>query len=647
MNRNKLELIFSLFKELIILPVILTYIFHSFRFLNCQDTKELKKIGIEHFKYEAYKEAIEALMKVYAKDPSDAEIAAYIGLAYTIGYVDRKSKAIPYLERAVEAGVGGDSILFYLALAYHYSYNFDKAIELYQNFIKSKGKENLKKIASRNIRQCEIGKELIKHPRLVRISNLGKKVNSEAPDYYPYVTPDEQFLFFNSRRNERNMGYQTADLFKTSDVYVSQAKSGEWQTPQSAGAVINSIEDDEICGLSWSGNIIFLHKTFPPENAGDIYISYKKGKLWTTPELLPPPINTKSYEVTASLSITEDSIFFASDRDGGKGNMDIYMCKKLPNGSWGTPINLQEINTEWDELFPFIMPDGSRLYFSSNSEISMGGYDIFYSNKKEDGGWSLPINMGHPINTPLDETFVSFNSKGNIAYISGFRENTIGHLDLYQIEFLDVEPLLTVIRGTIFYKVPIDYTNRYFFYILKKDTQKLFVLADYAKLFTDAGYVIDDSLEKKPPGENFFIQYLVYEDKKTKKREKVLLDKLTSLPPGKIITVESKVIDNTQFDKITEIKKFEEFPIAKAELYVKDKNDNEMGIYLSTQKGTFAIILPPGDYNISTTCYGYRDTTINITVKGKDAFQPLMELNLELSPINPPAPINYQGLIRK
>ena len=100
-----------------------------------------------------------------------------------------------------------------------------------------------------------------------------------------------------------------------------------------------------------------------------------------------------------------------------KKNMNIYIIRRLPNMKWGVAEILPEtINTEYDEDFPVILPDGKTLYFSSKGHNSMGGYDIFksvfdsISNK-----WSKPENLGVPINSPDDDYLFVIDTTGKQA----------------------------------------------------------------------------------------------------------------------------------------------------------------------------------------------------------------------------------------
>jgi outer membrane protein OmpA-like peptidoglycan-associated protein len=145
------------------------------------------------------------------------------------------------------------------------------------------------------------------------------------------------------------------------------------------------------------------------------------------------PYNSPEYNIIhPSLSQDGQSLYFASDMPGGKGAMDLYLSKKI-NGAWTPPVNLGEkVNTEKDELFPFIAANG-LLYFSSNGHAdSLGGLDI-YETKIKDGVAQRSFNMGEPVNSPYDD-FGYYIAANNIkGFISSNRKDNGGDDDVYEL----------------------------------------------------------------------------------------------------------------------------------------------------------------------------------------------------------------------
>ena len=184
---------------------------------------------------------------------------------------------------------------------------------------------------------------------------------------------------------------------------------------------------------------------------GNIYYSTFSGATYQNKVKFDDAVNSGSFESAATISRDENTLFFASDREGGFGGKDLYMTRKLPTGAWAEPQNLgPKINTEYNEDFPFLFHDGQSLYFASQGHSSIGGYDIFKSTwNEENNTWTTPVNIGYPVNTPEDNMTISFTEDQEHAYVSCFRKDSKGDLDIYRVTFLDKDPRRTIYKCKI------------------------------------------------------------------------------------------------------------------------------------------------------------------------------------------------------
>jgi OmpA family/WD40-like Beta Propeller Repeat len=161
-------------------------------------------------------------------------------------------------------------------------------------------------------------------------------------------------------------------------------------------------------------------------------------------ELQSLPFNSNEYSVAhPALSVDGTKLYFTSDMPGGFGGMDLYVSDK-ESGRWGPPMNLgPDVNTEGHEIFPYISPDG-RLYFASDGHVGLGGLDIFYTSSKENNVWSMPENLGYPMNTVADDFSIIFNEEGTCGFLASDREGGVGHDDIYSFKktALSVEVLV-------------------------------------------------------------------------------------------------------------------------------------------------------------------------------------------------------------
>jgi outer membrane protein OmpA-like peptidoglycan-associated protein len=161
----------------------------------------------------------------------------------------------------------------------------------------------------------------------------------------------------------------------------------------------------------------------------------KKDGTWSNPEPISSNVNSTHNENSVSISPDGQTLFFTSDRPGGKGGIDIYMSKLDKRGQWGKPTNLgAPINTAADEDGPFIDYDGKTLYFSSRGHEGMGGYDIFVSEYDSAAKkWSEPVNIGYPINTPDEDIYFVKSGDRKFGYYASVKDGGLGEKDIYKV----------------------------------------------------------------------------------------------------------------------------------------------------------------------------------------------------------------------
>jgi hypothetical protein len=195
---------------------------------------------------------------------------------------------------------------------------------------------------------------------------------------------------------------------------------------------------------------VYYKETF--RGVGDLHVAeFSKEGRAKNAKVLGATINSKYAEIAGCLSADGKKFYFASDREGGYGGIDIYLCQILPNGEWSEAMNLgPTVNTKFDEDFPNVFNNGKELYFSSTGHSSMGGYDVFKAVWNESKKKFVSVeNLGYPINTPEDNMNFRLSDDGKYGYIAALRKEGHGGLDIYRVNFNKVEPKYTVIRGKV------------------------------------------------------------------------------------------------------------------------------------------------------------------------------------------------------
>ena len=173
------------------------------------------------------------------------------------------------------------------------------------------------------------------------------------------------------------------------------------------------------------------------------------------PENMGSQINTGAWESQPSLTADGRTLYFISDRNGGRGLRDVWVSKKQNDGKWHRAENLGEpVNTKDDDVSPYIHANGQRLYFASKGHIGMGGFDIYFSDKTE-YGWGAPVNIGYPLNTGKDEVSLFITPDGVNGFYSKdyVDKNSLKRSLIYEMnipESLRIKNKSSFVKGNVF-----------------------------------------------------------------------------------------------------------------------------------------------------------------------------------------------------
>jgi outer membrane protein OmpA-like peptidoglycan-associated protein/tetratricopeptide (TPR) repeat protein len=390
-----------------------------------------------------YREARQHYLFANKYNSENPELNYKIGICYL--FSDDKYESINYLRKAYIADNQISSDIHYvLARAYHLTLEFDRAIEEYNKHLSALPPKLMVEQSpeiKRKIQECENGKILVANPVRVIITNLGENINSEADDYNSIFVSGDSIMYFTSRRMHDEKAKRSAyDNKFFENIYMSERRDSEWTKAQNLGKKVNK-KNQNTAALDVSGDGSRLYIYNGHKDAGNIYECKLKKGFWTTPKELSGRYNTKFRETTLSISPDQKTFYFVSSNPKvSLGGRDIFVVAKNPQGKWDKPVNIgSKINTPYDEECINVSPDGNTLYFSSKGHNSMGGYDVFRSDKNDLGEWSPPVNIGYPVNTPDDEVFYSVSPVGKYAYYSANRMGTIGGRDIFRILYLGAE----------------------------------------------------------------------------------------------------------------------------------------------------------------------------------------------------------------
>jgi len=429
-------------KVLLLIPAVLVFLsaYAQEKKMSGKEKKEIEIYGADAeylFSEGNYYRALPLYLKLIKLDSAEEYYWYRAGICYI--YTDEKEKSITFLEKVYDEDADVKDIQYYLGRAYHINFKFDTAITVFKKYLAGHPSEEKKRSALNYIKYCINAKELVSHPVRAYIRNLGPGINTSASEYAPVITADESELIY-TYRGPLSTGGLMNDKFRADtngeyyeDIFISHKLGDNWLAPEPI-AELNTKANDASIAISTDGQQLFTFNS-NEHNGGDIFVSTLDGYKWSKPVPLGPNINTPFWEGSCSLTSDGKTLYFASERPGGFGGRDIWVSRKQTDGSWGPPKNLgKNINTELDEDAPFIHPDGVTLFFSSEGWNSMGGSDIFYSTLNlADSTWSIPINLGYPINSPDDDRYYVLNADGSRGYFSSNRKGGYGQQDLYSV----------------------------------------------------------------------------------------------------------------------------------------------------------------------------------------------------------------------
>ena len=414
-----------------------------------QDTKAFKRTFLDGEFYmmtEEYQEALIRYNELLETNTDNANLNFLAGACY-LSLPGEKHKAIPHLEIAVQAISTGyregsykekgapREALFALARAYQINNEFDRAIEQYETYKNVMFKRNFADIeyVNHQIKSCELGKSMITKPVDVKLLNIGPVINQFASNYNPVVSLNDSVIIY------------MADKNLTRAIMISQLGEKGWSKPKDITREMGSEGDCYPTCLSRDGRELYLVKKNYYES--DIYVSRMEGGRWTAIEALNQNINTDYYESHASISLSGKILLFTSDRPGGQGALDIWMSVRSSVGDWLPAVNLGDrINSHYNEETPFFTENEEKIYFSSQGHATMGGYDIFVSERLPGTRWSFPVNLGYPISSSDDDLFYVPRSNGWRAYFSTIPDSLEGGQKIYAMRINPAEDVQISMR---------------------------------------------------------------------------------------------------------------------------------------------------------------------------------------------------------
>lgn len=327
----------------------------------------------------------------------------------------------------------------YSAQAYFAKGDYQEAAKFYKTYLNTLKANDVDWEATvKEIKRCGYAKNKKFSAQLAFVENLGGNVNTIFNEFAPKQSPTKVGrYYFSSARSESTGGLRDknglADVIKgnyCADMYYVDLQDGNWSTVLPMDALLNSPKDDILQDFSADGSIIYYLKK---NNTGIASLYSDTFKMDKNLEILPTSLSIGHFNPEngdKDLHFFNDSLMiFSSTRAGGYGKYDLYYSV-YQNGFWHDANNFgSDVNSPEDEISPYLLKDGTTLFFASDRLESLGGFDIFKAKYKS-GTWQVS-NLFAPINSPLDDQEMEISSDGNSAVFSSNRLASKGGFDIY------------------------------------------------------------------------------------------------------------------------------------------------------------------------------------------------------------------------
>lgn len=390
--------------------------------LSRKDKSELGEL-INSEQYDKALKKIEILKKRYKKsyELQMMKGVIYIAMPEHMAEADKEvSKALELTKKSYEQ----QEIRYFVARAYHRQEKFQECIKECKSLLSEveKWKRNTDGKVDYLINMARTSSMYLDAPIDVNIDPYD--VNTTGFELAPVIPLNVDQILYSSGKGNSVLRKQYKG---------SKDNSSMKRLSFSRGKVITSLSMNIQRDLMV---ISVANKTNYRGNA-TIYISKKDKGTWTKPRELPEEINSTSDDNFASISPDGHWIFFSSKRFGGKGGYDIYRARLNRDWTVEKPKSVGKfVNSKRDEIYPVLHPNGTSLYFSTNGQMGVGGFDIYYSDEYE-GTFTEPINLGYPLNSTADDFEYVESVDGTAGYLVSKRMNGKGNTDIYKVFYPD------------------------------------------------------------------------------------------------------------------------------------------------------------------------------------------------------------------
>ncbi len=395
-----------------------------------QDEKAIRAYN-QAREFQSKSEPEKALKKIdesLERDPNFADPALLGGeLCLSLGRLDRAQQYFDLAWKAKPVGF----VAYRIAESSFNAGLYERAAWFYEAYLRSADRRApYEERSEKGLENARFSIQTLKKKSQHPVVNLGMAINTAAMEYFPSISADGELLVFTYR--------DTASSKKDEDFKQSIREGETWGRAQFLRGRLNTPDNEGAQCVSADGRFLVFTGCNRQEGKGscDLYFStLGPDGQWSLPRNLGDSINTPQWETQPSLAPDGSALFFVRGRLREPGQSDIYVAYRRPDGRFSRAVRLPApINTPGTESTPFIHFDQRTLFFASNGHVGMGGLDFYVSRLDDQNRWSEPVNLGHPINGPGDQSGLVVGADGATAFFgSNSHSGGFGSFDLYTV----------------------------------------------------------------------------------------------------------------------------------------------------------------------------------------------------------------------
>jgi peptidoglycan-associated lipoprotein len=400
---------------------------------GCNSAMQAYKKGVRHYDAGEYNLALTQFQKAGGGGIDPARLNYYTAESYRLS--NRFGDAVPFYQKALEANTTEPDARFNYAYALKSQGNYAAALEQLQQFVGSAPKTTAKATLDKAKREVETLRAIdaiAQNKSLITLRNMGN-LNSTGSEFAPVVR-GEELVFTASRKEQtyKNNGLPMLGLYKTK-LNQNPDETGTSPAPEAFSTnVFESNVNEGTPAFSKDGKTMILARGNNGKRKGgldvDLFISrLGEGNVWSQPARLPIS-DSLAWDGSPAFSADGKTLYFASNRAGGVGGIDLYRTSIDASGRFSRPVNMgRDINTPGDEMFPYVAPN-AKLYFASDGHPGLGKLDVFVATRS--GGVTRVENMGQPINSPADDFGLIYTEPAK-GFLASNRGGGKGDDDIY------------------------------------------------------------------------------------------------------------------------------------------------------------------------------------------------------------------------